>query len=151
MIGEVFDLIRARLKPPPEVISQVQRDDQFAALRDLKLFVGQVMTKCLPIQEIFRRVGEVLLTLEDIQVQSKARETLVVMLTGFGHDDLPNTCTWMGEIFATPGVAVGVQMAIAEVMLKLDGTEKDGRAAALEHEANCPIEVATYLQGKLTQ
>jgi hypothetical protein len=151
VIGEVFDLIRARLKPPPEVISQVQRDDQFAALRDLKLFVGQVMTKCLAIQEIFRRVGEVLLALEDIQVQSKARETLVVMLTGLGHDDLPNTCTWMGEIFATPGVAVGVQMAIAEVMLKLDGTEPDGRAAALEHVANCPIEVATYLQGKLTQ
>jgi hypothetical protein len=151
VIGEVFDLIRARLKSPPGVVSQALRNDQFAAVRDLKLFVGQVMTDCLPIQEVFRQVGEVLLELEDNQVQNNVRETLISLLTGLGHDDLPNTCTWMREIFATSGVAKGVQLAIAEVMLKLDGTEPDGRAAALEHEANCPIEVATYLQRKITK
>jgi hypothetical protein len=148
---EVFGLIRARLKSPPGVITQAQRNDQFAAIGDLKLFVGQVMADDLPIQEVFRRVEEVLLVLEDIQVQNNVRETLVTMLTGLGHDDLPNTCTWMRDIFATPGVAVGVQLAIAEVMLKLDGTEQGGRAAALEHEANCPIEVATYLQRNIAK
>ena len=79
-------------------------------------------------------------------MQSNVRGTLVVLLKGLGHDDLPNTCTWMREIFATPGVAASLQLAIAEAVLDLDGAEPGGRASALEQEGNCPVVVATYLQ-----
>src|SRR5450755_851642 len=138
MIDEIFELIRRRLESAPLGISQVKRNDQFAAITDLKIFVGQVMAGRMPIVEVFRRVGEVLLALADRQVQNNVRDTLVTLLKGLGHDDLPGTCTWMREIFATPGVAVGVQLAIAETMVDLDGAEPGGRAAALESEANCP-------------
>jgi hypothetical protein len=52
----------------------------------------------------------------------------------------------MRDIFATPGTAVGVQLAIAEAMLALDGAQPGGRADALLNESNCPVEVATFLQ-----
>ena len=104
------------------------------------------MAQSLPSQEVRSRAGEVLLTLQDSQVLSNVRGTLVILLKGLGHGDLPNTCAWMRDIFATPGVAAGVQLAIAEAMLDLDGREPGGRAAALEYESNCAVSVATYLQ-----
>lgn len=151
LIDDIFELIRRRLECPPADISKVKRSDQFAAIVDLRIFVGQVMAGRLPILEVFRRVGEVLLALTDPQLQNNARDTLVSLLKGLGHDDLPNTCTWMRRIFATPEVAVGVQLAIAEAMVDLDGAEPGGRAAALENEANCPVEVTTYLQRRIMQ
>ena len=107
------------------------------------------MTNSLPAQEVRRRVGPVLLGLSDGQVLSNARGSLVVLLKGLGHVDLPNACAWMRDIFAAPDVAPGVQLAIAEAMLDLDGQEPGGRAAALEHESNCPPAVATFLQKKI--
>lgn len=104
------------------------------------------MTSSLSDAEVRRRVGTVLLGLADGQVLSNARSSLIVLLKGLGHIDLPNACAWMRDIFADPGVAPGVQLAIAEAMLDLDGPEQGGRAAALEHESNCPPAVATYLQ-----
>lgn len=145
-IEEVFELIRLRLKAPLGSVTPEKRSDQFAAVTDLRIFVGQVMAQSLPSQEVRSRVGEVLLALQESQVQSNVRGTMVILLKGLGHDDLPNTCAWMRDIFATPGVASGVQLAIAEAMLDLDGWESGGRAAALEHESNCPVAVATYLQ-----
>jgi hypothetical protein len=146
VIDEIFELIRLRLRSPGEEVPQEKRSDQFAAITDLRILVGQVMARCLPANEVRSRVGEVLLALQDSQVLSNARSTLVILMKGLGHDDLPNTCTWMRDMFATPGIAVGVQLAIAEVMVDLDGAEPGGRAAALEHEGNCPAAVATYLQ-----
>jgi hypothetical protein len=148
-VNEVFDLICRRLESLPADIPQVKRNDQFAAITDLKIFVGQIMAGHMPIQDIFRRVGTVLLALADRQIQNNVRDTLTTLLKGLGHDDLPGTCSWMREIFATPGVAVGVQLAIAEVMVDLDGAELGGRAAALESETNCSVEAATYLQRRI--
>jgi len=146
VIEETFELIRIRLKAPSGSIPPEKRSDQFAAVTDLRIFVGQVMAQSLPGQEVRSRVGEILLTLQDSQVQSNVRGALVILLKGLGHDDLPNTCAWMRDIFAAPAVVSGVQLAIAEAMLDLDGREPGGRAAALEHESNCPVAVATYLQ-----
>lgn len=146
VIDEVFKLICLRLEPSPGDVPKEKRSDQFAAVTDLRILVGQVMAQYLPDQEVRSKVGEVLLKLQDHQVQSNVRGTLVVLLKGLGHDDLPNTCTWMREIFATPGVAASLQLAIAEAVLDLDGAEPGGRASALEQEGNCPVVVATYLQ-----
>jgi hypothetical protein len=145
VVEEVFELIRLRLEVPSASLSP-ERSDQFAAITDLRIFVGHVMAQSLPAQEVRSRVGEVLLKLQDSQVLSNVRDTLVILLKGLGHGDLPNTCAWMRDIFATPGVAAGVQLAIAEAMLDLDGREPGGRAAALEYESTCPVSVATYLQ-----
>ena len=146
VINEVFELICLRLEPSPGTVPKEKRSDQFAAVTDLRILVGQVMAQYLPDHEVRSKLGEVLLKLQDDQVQSNVRGTLVVLLKGLGHDDLPNTCTWMRDIFSTPGVAAGLQLAIAEAVLDLDGAEPGGRAAALEQESNCPIAVATYLQ-----
>jgi hypothetical protein len=146
VINEVFMLIRCRLGPVSEDVPDVKRSDQNAAIADLQTFVGKVMARSLPLSEIFRLVGEVLVVLDDAQVQSNARSAITTMLKGLGHDDLPATCTWMRDIFATPGTAVGVQLAIAEAMLALDGAQPGGRADALLNESNCPVEVATFLQ-----
>jgi hypothetical protein len=151
LIDDIFELIRRRLEPPPADISQVRRSDQFAAITDLRIFVGQIMAGRLPIQETFRRVGEVLLTLTDSQVRNNARDTLVNLLKSLGHDDLPSTCTWMRTLFLSTRIAVGVQLAIAQAMVELDGAEPGGRAAALENEANCPVQVTTYLQKHIRQ
>jgi hypothetical protein len=146
VIVEVFTLIRRRLEPVPGSISEVKRNDQNAAITDLRTFVGQVMARALSLSETFRRVGEVLDALDDTQVQNNARSAVATMLKGLGHDDLPATCTWMRDIFVTPGTALGVRLAIAEATLALDGDQPGGRADALEHEPTCPVEVATYLQ-----
>jgi len=145
LVEQVFELISLRLKGPRDGVP-AELSDQFAAVTDLRIFVGQVMAKSLPAAKVRIRVGTALLALTDSQVRSNVQSTLVTMLKGLGHDDLPNTCTWMRNIFSTPGVAPGVQLAIAEAMLDLDGPEPGGRAAALEQEANCPVTVATYLQ-----
>lgn len=146
VIVEVFTLIRRRLEPVPGNISEVKRNDQNTAITDLRTFVGQVMARSLPLPETFRHVGEVLNALNDTQVQNNARSAVATMLKGLGHDDMPATCTWMRDIFVTPGTALGVRLAIAEATLALDGDQPGGRADALEHEPTCPVEVATYLQ-----
>jgi hypothetical protein len=146
VIVEVFTLIQRRLEPVPGRISEVKRHDQNTAITDLRTFVGQVMARSLARPEVFRRVGEVLAALTDAQVQNNARSTVVTMLKGLGHDDLPATCTWMRNVFVSPGTATGVRLAIAEAMLDLDGDQPGGRADALVHEPACPVEVATYLQ-----
>ena len=81
-----------------------------------------------------------------IRDRNNARSAVATMLKGLGHDDLPATCTWMRDIFVTPGTALGIRLAIAEATLALDGNQPGGRADALEHEPACPVEVATYLQ-----
>lgn len=145
LVEQIFELIFLRLKGRGDGVAE-EPSDQFAAVTDLRILVGQVMAQSLPPSEVRTRVGAVLLALRDSQVQSNVRGTLGVLLKGLGHDDLPNACAWMRDIFATPGVAPGVQLAIAEATLDLDGPEPGGRAAALEHESNCPVTVATYLQ-----
>ena len=88
VIVEVFTLIRRRLESVPGNISEVKRNDQNAAITDLRTFVGQVMARSLPLPlplpETFGRVAEVLSALNDTQVQNNARGAVAAMLKGLG-------------------------------------------------------------------
>lgn len=147
-VWETYRIVRSRLLAADGAPSGAAASDYPAAIRDLSTLTSTLISRRLDAGTVRDMITEILAELDPTRLGTKIWTDITSLLNGLARRD-PDAPEWLTVLFGMPGVALEVQLSIAEALLQFEGEMPGGRAAALKDHPLCPIEVAALIVTRL--
>ncbi|GAA4102209.1 AAA family ATPase [Nonomuraea soli] len=148
VVAQAFATARDRFPATPRPVSERERVQHSAALRQIDRFCRTLLPGRIGRAKVRELLGE-LLTVADVADVKDVREMLADLLTWLARTDA-GALDWLTEeLFPRTDLAPGVHMAIAMGMVEFEKRAPGGRAARLRTMPSCPEGVRAYLLTEL--
>jgi hypothetical protein len=147
-VREIYQIVRSRLLATDGQPSKAAASDYPAAVRDLSTLSGTLLSRRLNAATVRDIFADMLTSFDSDRLGSKIRMAVTSLLVSFTRRD-PEAVEWLTTIFGTPGIAVEIQLSIADALLQIEGRMPGGRASAIKDRPDCPTEVAAFIVTKL--